>query len=65
MKYDKFERSYSGFETQSQAEYWLEEAEINFKQSTKDWKDWQMTSTILRRDGLINAEFTAVYEPQQ
>lgn len=62
---DKFIRSYSGFETQSQAEFWLEEAEILFKQSTKDWKDWTLTTTVLRQNGMITAEFTAVYEPQQ
>lgn len=62
---NKFERSYSGFETQSQAEYWLEEAEMTFKKSTMDWKDWQLTSTVLRQNGMITAEFTAVYSPQQ
>lgn len=64
-EYEKFERSFSGFETQDQAEFWLEEAEIHFKTSRKDWKDWTITTSILRQDGQIKAEFTAVHEPQE
>lgn len=65
MVRDKYLRSYSGFETQREAEHYLEQEETLFKQSQKDWKDWQLTSTVLRQNGMITAEFTAVYEPQQ
>jgi hypothetical protein len=62
---DKYTHAYSGFETQSQAEFWLEEAEMLWKKGQPDWKDWQMTSTVLRQNGIISAEFTAEYSPQQ
>ena len=59
--------SFSGFNTEEDAEDWLDKAEVWFKQSKPDWKDWAISTTIGGHPtvGRIKATFVAEYDPQQ
>lgn len=57
----------SGFNSNEEAEAWLEHIEQHYKNTLSDYNDWTVEGTIAKHPALdfIRATFTMTYTPQQ